>query len=209
MVRKRGVVQNTKEGHEELLRKDDVRKGQGIEPTFSLMLREPHGTVIDHVDALLLNGLAEKKSITEAARYCNISYRNAWERLRRIQKNSGHKVVEARPGGRTGGSASLTQQGMNLLKEYKKINDYLYNALGEKDYWQHASYRLSARNRLRAHVIEIERGSVISEIKMELDSTSVLTSLISNEAVDDLSLMVGDAVDAIVKATEVIVAKRT
>lgn len=176
-------------------------------PTFSLVLKDSSGAIIDHVDALLLHGIGERDSISAAAKEAGISYRNAWERIRSIQTMLGRNIVVAQAGGREGGSARLTEEGQGLITQYRRMNNYLFSALGDSDFWQHVGYRLSARNRLRAKVVEIQRGPITSEVKMRLGSAGHLTSIISNEAVEDLKLKPGDMVDAIIKATEVIIAK--
>lgn len=173
------------------------------------MLSDPKGVTINHVDALLLHNIGERNSISGAAKQAGISYRNAWERLRAIQTKLGRNIVIAQVGGKQGGGAKLTPEGKALIAEYRRMNNYLFSALGDKDFWQHVGYKLSARNRLRAKIIEIHDGPVTSEIKMSLGSSGKLTSIISNEAVEDLGLKRGDVVEAIIKATEVIIAKST
>lgn len=179
-----------------------------LQPTFALVLKNGTGASVDHVDALLLNNISEKNSITKAAKAAGISYRNAWDRIDRLRRSLGTKVVSAEHGGRQGGSAILTEEGLTLLNEYRRMNSYLFSALGDKEFWQHIGYRLSARNRVKARVVEVRSGPITSEIKMEIETPGHLTSIISNDAVEDLSLKVGDEVEAIVKATEVVLAKR-
>ena len=181
--------------------------GSKFKPDFSLVLRDPSGAIIDHIDALLLHNIAERSSISAAAKEAGISYRNAWDRLKNIQTKLGRNIVVAQAGGKEGGGAKLTSEGLDLIAEYRRMNNYLFSALGDRDFWQHIGYRLSARNRLRATIIELQRGPITSEVKMKLGSAGHLTSIISNEAVEDLQLKVGDSVDAIIKATEVIIAK--
>ena len=181
--------------------------GSKFKPDFSLVLRDPSGAIIDHIDALLLHNIAERSSISAAAKEAGISYRNAWDRLKNIQTKLGRNIVVAQAGGKEGGGAKLTPEGLGLIAEYRRMNNYLFSALGDRDFWQHIGYRLSARNRLRATIIELQRGPITSEVKMKLGSAGHLTSIISNEAVEDLQLKVGDSVDAIIKATEVIIAK--
>ena len=164
--------------------------------------------MIDHVDAVLLHGISDKNSIAAAAKDAGVSYRNAWDRVREIQRKLGRSVVIAKAGGKEGGGASLTAEGAALLAHYRRMNNYLFSALGDSDFWQHVGYRLSARNRLRAKIFEIQRGTITSEVKMSLGSSGSLTSIISNEAVEDLDLRVGEEVEAIIKATEVIIAKK-
>jgi molybdate transport system regulatory protein len=182
-------------------------RASGFEPNFALLLKDSSGATIDHVDALLLHNIGEKHSISGAAKASGISYRGAWDRLNAIQTKLGRDIVDAQAGGRRGGGAVLTPEGHALITEYKKLNTYLFNALGDKDFWQHVGYRLSARNRLKAEVVEIQKGPIASEVKMRLGRSGVLTSIISNEAVEELGLKPGDRVIAIIKATEVIVAK--
>jgi molybdate transport system regulatory protein len=179
----------------------------GFEPSFSLILKDSNGAIIDHVDALLLHNIAEKSSISGAAKEAGVSYRNAWDRINQLQTKLGRNIVVAQAGGKEGGGAKLTPEGQSLIAEYRRMNTYLFSALGDRDFWQHVGYRLSARNRLRAKVVEIQRGPITSEVKMKLGTAGRLTSIISNEAVEDLELKPGDTVDAIIKATEVIIAK--
>jgi len=48
---------------------------------------------------------------------------------------------------------------------------------------------------------------VTAEFKVEIRAPAVVTALISREAVEDLDIEVGDAVEAAVKATEVMIAE--
>jgi molybdate transport system regulatory protein len=178
-----------------------------FKPDFSLVLKDSRGAIIDHVDALLLHNIAERNSISAAAKEAGISYRNAWDRINNLQSKLGRKIVVAQVGGREGGGARLTSEGLLLIAEYRRMNNYLFSALGDRDFWQHIGYRLSARNRLRARIVQVMKGPITSEIKMSLGTAGRLTSIISNEAVEELQLKEGDVVDAIIKATEVIIAK--
>jgi molybdate transport system regulatory protein len=173
-----------------------------------LVLNDGRGASIDHVDALLLHNIIEKKSISAAARSAGISYRSAWDRLRSLQAKLGREIVVSRTGGASGGGAKLNAEGVALVDEYRRLNKYLFSALGDRDFWQHLSYKLSARNRLEATVVEIQRGPIASSVKMKLRTSDHLTSIISNEAVEELDLHPGDSVLAIIKATEVIIAKQ-
>ena len=67
--------------------------------------------------------------------------------------------------------------------------------------------KISARNRLKGVVKSVEKGDIVSKVKMEITSPTIVTALISSEAVEDLNIRVGDKVEAVIKATEVMVAK--
>lgn len=67
--------------------------------------------------------------------------------------------------------------------------------------------RTSARNQFAGKVVSVEKGAVGAVVKMKTDSTCQITAFITKEAVEDLKLKKGDKVVAIIKSTEVMVAK--
>jgi molybdopterin-binding protein len=68
--------------------------------------------------------------------------------------------------------------------------------------------RLSARNQLRAKVISVKHGGVLSTVKLELDPGQTMTATITREATDALALAPGTEVLGLCKATDVLVARR-
>lgn len=184
-------------------------RGISLQPTFRLYMEdEKKQVILDQIDALLLRRVSETGSLTRAAKAIGISYRSAWDRVKKLDENLGQQVIETKVGGRTGGGTKLSEAGLSLLKEFRRVRKYLFDALEDREFWEHISYRLSARNSIKARIMEIQRGDVTSEIKMRVLVPGSLTSIISNEAVDELGLKENDAVDAIIKATEVIIGKR-
>jgi molybdopterin-binding protein len=67
--------------------------------------------------------------------------------------------------------------------------------------------KISARNQLTGTVVEVRKGQTTSHVKIDIGSGVVVTSSITNEAVDDLSIAEGDKVIAVIKASDVMVAK--
>jgi molybdopterin-binding protein len=67
--------------------------------------------------------------------------------------------------------------------------------------------KLSARNVLRGKVTDIRRGATTSHVKLEIAGGAIVTASITNEAVDDLQLKTGDAAYAVIKASDVMVAR--
>ena len=66
--------------------------------------------------------------------------------------------------------------------------------------------RLSARNQIKGTVVDVKKGATTSHIRVDIGGGQVMTSSITNEAVDDLGLKVGDKVHAVIKASDVMVA---
>lgn len=67
--------------------------------------------------------------------------------------------------------------------------------------------KLSARNQIKGSITELEMGIVTARVKIKIDAPIVITAVITKEAAEELKLKVGDKVQAIVKATEVMIGK--
>ncbi|MBC2698607.1 MAG: TOBE domain-containing protein [ANME-2 cluster archaeon] len=67
--------------------------------------------------------------------------------------------------------------------------------------------RISARNKIEGVVTKIENGTVASTVKIEISKSANLTSMITKEAVEELNLKEGDKVEAVIKATEILISK--
>jgi len=67
--------------------------------------------------------------------------------------------------------------------------------------------KISARNRFAGTVESVDKGPITSLVKVKIQTPVTITALISKEAAEDLALKKGDAVEAIIKATEIMVAK--
>jgi molybdopterin-binding protein len=65
--------------------------------------------------------------------------------------------------------------------------------------------RLSARNQIKGTVVEVTKGATTSHVRVDIGGT-VMTSSITNEAVDDLGVKVGGKVIVVVKASDVMIA---
>lgn len=65
---------------------------------------------------------------------------------------------------------------------------------------------INVRNQFKGRVREIIRGDVVSEIDVETP-WGIVTSVITTRSVNDLNLVVGSEVIALVKSTEVSIAK--
>lgn len=65
---------------------------------------------------------------------------------------------------------------------------------------------LSARNQFKGTVKSVKLGQVMAEVIVKVGRIEVV-SLISRTSAEKLKLKVGDSVTAIIKATEVMVAK--
>ena len=67
--------------------------------------------------------------------------------------------------------------------------------------------KLSARNQIKGTIVEVKKGETTAHVRIDIGGGVVITSSITNEAVDDLALKTGDAAIAVIKASDVLVAK--
>jgi molybdopterin-binding protein len=67
--------------------------------------------------------------------------------------------------------------------------------------------KISARNQLPGTVVEIHSGAVNGTVKVDLGNGLIVTSSITEEAIADLALGVGDNVTVLIKASDVLIGK--
>jgi len=67
--------------------------------------------------------------------------------------------------------------------------------------------KLSARNVLKGKVTQVTKGQTTAHVKIEIAAGAIVTASITNEAVDELKLKPGDAAYAVIKASDVMVAR--
>jgi molybdopterin-binding protein len=65
---------------------------------------------------------------------------------------------------------------------------------------------INVRNQFKGHIKEILRGDVLSEVDVQTP-WGIVTSVITTRSVDELQLKPGSEVVALVKSTEVSIAK--
>ena len=158
--------------------------------------------------AEILREIEAQQSLSKAAEKLGMSYRYLWNYVQKIHNALGETVVETYKGGKSGGGgARLTEAGKSLLGEYLRLESYMGEFLGNAKHREVKGLKLSARNRFKGKVTAVEKGVITAKVKIEIKVPVVITSVITKEAVEDLDLKVGDEVEAIVKSTEVMVAK--
>lgn len=67
--------------------------------------------------------------------------------------------------------------------------------------------RLSARNQLEGTVQSVDIGAVMATVVIRLHGGQEVVSAITKDSAEALDLRVGDAVKAVIKATEVMIGK--
>jgi molybdopterin-binding protein len=66
--------------------------------------------------------------------------------------------------------------------------------------------RISARNQIKGTVLAITKSATTSHVRVDIGGGQVVTSSITNEAVDDLGLKASSKCIVVVKASDVMIA---
>ncbi|TFH03564.1 MAG: molybdenum-dependent transcriptional regulator [Methanosarcina sp.] len=170
-----------------------------------LWFTEDGRTVMGAGRAELLKTIDEERSLRKACQKLGISYKHAWMMLKKMNEALGEPAVVTVRGGKDQGTF-LTDLGRKLLVEYDLNKKLINEAVEDETSWENIGFKLSARNKLPGRVLEVEKSGLVSKITIELEP-SVLTSVVTEEAVEKLDIKPGDRIYAVIKSTEVMVAK--
>ena len=66
--------------------------------------------------------------------------------------------------------------------------------------------RISARNQIKGTVVDVKKGATTSHVRVDIGNGQIITSAITNEAVDELAIKVRDQATVVVKASDVMIA---
>ena len=67
--------------------------------------------------------------------------------------------------------------------------------------------KLSARNQIKGKVTAVVKGQTTGHVHIDIGNGVTVHASITNEAIDDLALEVGDEATAVIKASDVMVGK--
>ena len=183
-----------------------------------LSLTAPDAAPVGAERIRLLETIGQAGSISAAARSLGMSYKTAWDAVAAMNNLVGRPLVEARPGGRSGGGAVLTPDGTRLIAAFRRLEHEMARSFAAIDadlggtgltssriLWS-LSMRTSARNALAGTITGITLGAVNAEVKLKVSDAVTLSAIITRESVKDLDLAVGKPCTALIKAPFVILA---
>ena len=80
----------------------------------------------------LLECIREEGSVRDACEKMGLSYSKGRKMLERAERELGYTIVERSPGGKNGGSARVSKDGMRLLSRYERFEKELTELAEEK-----------------------------------------------------------------------------
>ena len=66
--------------------------------------------------------------------------------------------------------------------------------------------RISARNQIKGTVVEVKKGATTSHVRVDIGGGQIVTSSITNGAVDELGIKTGGKATVVIKASDVMIA---
>jgi len=177
-----------------------------MEVRTKVWLTENGKSLIGKGKASLLKAIDEEKSLNRACKKINISYKRAWLMLKKIEESAGKPVVISVRGGNEQGTF-LTDYAKEMLAEYDARKNITHETINDETFWEGVELTITARNQLAGKVVDVELGDIISKVKISIKPT-VVTSVITTEAVKKLDIKKEDEVLAVIKSTEVMIAKK-
>jgi len=179
--------------------------------------RSEDGIEISDQRIRLLEAIDALGSISAAARTVGLTYRGAWDAVAAINNLAFQPLVVGRAGGKSGGGASLTEDGRRFLRAVQIIRRELHRQAHAVSIelgadlvvpalsWRHMM-RTSARNMLLCKVAAVRRGAVNAEIDLDVSASIKLVAIITEGSVKSLALEPGSEVFALIKSSFVMLA---
>lgn len=170
-----------------------------LDPLAQLLSRRPKRLA-------LLEQIAEQGSITRAAKAAGLSYKAAWDAIDELNNLSEQPLVSRSVGGKGGGGARLTPAGERLLalqRRLQALQMQLLQAAGDDadlELLGRLMLRTSARNQLTGRVHAIHAQGHNDLITIELPGGKHLQALITHDSTENLQLIAGSSVVALIKA---------
>lgn len=167
----------------------------------------------------LLAAIAELGSISAAAKYVGMTYKAAWDAVDAMNNLAGVILIAAKHGGKGGGGAALTDEGKRLVRDINNVRELqnrmlaLITAEGADESLWHSMKTIrrmnmnsSARNLLSGVVESVEVGAVNTAVTIKLIGDERLVATCTQESVQTMALNAGDRVEAMIKASWVMLA---
>jgi len=165
----------------------------------------------------LLEAIGDLGSISAAARRTGLSYKGAWDAVQALNNLFDAPLVAAAPGGRAGGTATLTSRGLAVIDAFRRVQAEMDAALAKLEhnlaghsaadlFWS-LGMKTSARNALRGVVSDITPGAVSGEVTLSLAYGVSITAVLTRHSIEDLGLEVGKPAIALIKASFIVLAK--
>lgn len=162
----------------------------------------------------LLQGIEQTGSISQGAKWANLSYKAAYDAIQAINQLAPSPCVHSEKGGKGGGGAQLTEQGKRFVQMYallETIQNMGLTALADPSAPLHSllgivsqfSLQTSARNQLFGTITQIHVDELMAEVTLQIAQQGRLSIYLTQKSAERLALFVGKDALALIKAPNV------
>ncbi|PKP60079.1 MAG: molybdenum-dependent transcriptional regulator [Candidatus Altiarchaeales archaeon HGW-Altiarchaeales-1] len=173
-----------------------------MEPKIKILLNDGK---INEKRIKILKFIEKSGSLNKASKELGITYKHAWDEIKDMENCLNEKLLRTISKGRKGGGTTLTEKAKEILNDYEIYEKGINLEISDK-FWESLSI-MSARNKINGIIEEIEIEGVAAEIKIKVNEPVEIVALITRTSAERLKLKKGDAVFAIIKATDVMLGK--
>ena len=179
------------------------------------------GPFCGDVRVRLLEAIDRLGSLSKAAKSLPLSYKAAWDALDGMNNLSEQPLVVRSVGGKNGGGTHLTPYGLRMVAMYRALeaeyqlavqrlhaacaNDS--NSLGDVAEYRRLLRRFamksSARNQFLGVITSVNQGPVDVEICLQLDGGQELQAVVTRESAENLHMVMGQQMYALIKSSSV------
>jgi molybdate transport system regulatory protein len=163
----------------------------------------------------LLESIDRMGSITHAAKVVGLSYKAAWDAVDAMNNLADKPLLIRATGGQHGGGSKLTAHGRELVRLYRLLESGYQRLLVQMQAKVHdidrlselikaITMRTSARNQFRGTIKTVRKGTVNTDVILDVGDGLEIFANITNEAVEDLGLKPGRNALALIKASFVL-----
>jgi molybdate transport system regulatory protein len=164
----------------------------------------------------LLEVIGQQGSISAAAKMLDLSYKGAWDAVQALNNLFERPLVDAHPGGRSGGVATVTPVGEAVILAFRRLEgelaqivEQLERRLASDDgrldqVLRSLSMKTSARNTFRGVVAAVTEGGVNAEVALRISDSVQIVAIVTRESVAALGLAPGSPAMALIKSSFVI-----
>lgn len=174
-----------------------------MQANINLEISLPNNIKILNKHIELLKAVDKFKSITKAAKYVGISYKNAWDSIDTINKGLKEPLILRLEGNKKNSGSELSKYALNLIEKYDKLQtlqtDFLQKLTQDRDFdsinlSNLNSINMSARNQLEATIKDIKDYALNSSIILKITDNEAITALITLKSKQNLKLEIGKKV---------------
>jgi molybdate transport system regulatory protein len=181
-------------------------------------LTSEHARAVGRDRIRLLEAVAREGSITAGAKAVGLTYKAAWDALDAMANLFGQPLLATRAGGKAGGGAELTANGVRVIEAFHRLEAEMARMLRVLEPQLAGTgisplnlvsgflMKTSARNALRGRVTGITADAITAEVAVSVADDTTIYALITNDSVRELGLCVGRDAIVLIKAPFVLIA---